>query len=118
MTCARPSVRCGGQTVSLAATWVLAFCAAAHPRIAFAPRILVALGDGYWRLNQRDGALEVWREGLMALPDQQTFRIRLDARPDQIPDIIERALDAGVRVDTTLRELFPDLPRAAWKAIP
>jgi tetratricopeptide (TPR) repeat protein len=92
--------------------------AAAHPEVAYAPRILVALGDGYWRLNRPDRARSVWREGLEAFPDQQTFRIRLDARADQIPDIIERALDAGVRVDTTLRELFPDLPRAAWKAIP
>ena len=36
----------------------------------------------------------------------------------QIPDIIERALDAGVRVDTTLRELFPDLTPTASKAVP
>ena len=28
------------------------------------------------------------------------------------------ALDAGVRVDTSLRELFPDLARAEWKAVP
>jgi tetratricopeptide (TPR) repeat protein len=92
--------------------------AASHPQVAYASRILVALGDGYWRLNRPDRARSVWREGLEAFPDQQTFRIRLDARADQIPDIIERALDAGVRVDTTLRELFPDLARASWKAIP
>ena len=91
--------------------------AASHPQIAYAPRILVALGDGYWRLNRPDHARSIWREGLEAFPDQETFRIRLDARADQIPDIIERALDAGVRVDTTLRELYPDLPRASWKAI-
>jgi len=92
--------------------------AASHPQIGYLPRILLALGDGYWRLNRPDRARDVWREGLEAFPDHQTFRIRLDAHADQIPDIIERALDAGVRVDTTLRELFPDLPRAAWKAIP
>ena len=92
--------------------------AASHPQIGYVPRILVALGDGYWRLNRQDRARSVWREGLEAFPDQQTFRTRLDARADQIPDIIERALDAGVRVDTTLRELYPDLPRASWKAIP
>jgi len=92
--------------------------AASHPQLAYVPRILVALGDGYWRLNRPDHARSIWREGLEAFPDQQTFRIRLDARADQIPDIIERALDAGVRVDTTLRELYPDLPRASWKAIP
>ena len=36
---------------------------AAHPQVPYAPRILVALGDGYWRLNQHDKAREVWREG-------------------------------------------------------
>jgi tetratricopeptide (TPR) repeat protein len=92
--------------------------AASHPQIAYVPRILVALGDGYWRLNRPDRARSIWREGLEAFPDQQTFRTRLDARADQIPDIIERALDAGVRVDTTLRELYPDLPRASGKATP
>src|SRR5580765_8696110 len=51
---------------------------ASHPQMAYAPRILVALGDGYWRLNRPDSARRVWREGLEAFPDQQTFRIRLD----------------------------------------
>ena len=92
--------------------------AASDPQVAYAPRILVALGDGYWRLNRHDQAREVWREGLDVLPRLDGFRVRLDARDDQIPDIIERALDAGVRVDTTLRELFPDLTRTASKAVP
>ena len=92
--------------------------AAAHPQVAYIPRILIALGDGYWRLNRRDQARDVWREGLAAFPDRPGFSIRLEARVEQIPDIIERALDAGVRVDTTLRELYPDLPRTAMKAIP
>jgi tetratricopeptide (TPR) repeat protein len=86
---------------------------AAHPQIPYAPRILVALGDGYWRLNQHDKARDVWREGLRTCPGADGFRVRLTARDDQIPDIIERALDAGVRVDTSLRELYPDLALAA-----
>ena len=92
--------------------------AASHPQIAYLPRILVALGDGYWRLNRRTARVTSGARGSRRFPISQTFRVRLDARADQIPDIIERALDAGVRVDTTLRELFPDLPRASWKAIP
>lgn len=40
------------------------------------------------------------------------------ARDEQIPDVIERALHAGVRVDATLQELFPGLPRAASKGVP
>ena len=91
---------------------------AAHPEVPYARRILVALGDGYWRLNQHDKARDIWREGQALCPEVEGFRVRLEARDAQIPDIIERALDAGVRVDTTLRELYPDLPRASWKAIP
>lgn len=93
-----------------------ALCAA-HPQIGYAPRILVALGDGYWRLSRHDKAREVWREGLASFPDADRFRVRLNARDEQIPDIIERALDAGVRVDTTLVELFPDMTRVASKAV-
>ncbi len=60
----------------------------------------------------------MWREGARQLPDVEGFRVRLAASDQQIPDIIERALDAGVRVDTTLRELFPDMTRTASKAVP
>jgi tetratricopeptide (TPR) repeat protein len=91
---------------------------AAHPGVRYAPRILLALGDGYWRLNRRDQARDVWREGLASFPDVERFAVRLNARDEQIPDIIERTLDAGVRVDTTLRELFPDLSHAGGRVVP
>ena len=91
---------------------------AAHPQVRYAPRILIPLGDGYWRLNQHDKAREVWREGQASCPDVEGFRLRLAARDDQVAEIIEHALDPGVRVDTTLREMFPDLTRTASKAVP
>jgi tetratricopeptide (TPR) repeat protein len=92
--------------------------ATAHPEIPYAPRILLALGDGYWRLHQHDKARAAWRDGLAISPDADAFRVRLNARDEAIPDMIERTLDAGVRVDTTLHELFPDLTRTASKAVP
>jgi hypothetical protein len=91
---------------------------ALHPQLPYTSRILVALGDGYWRLNQHGKARGVWREGSEACPEVESFRVRLNARDQEIPDIIERALDAGVRVDTTLRELYPDLTRTASRAVP
>lgn len=91
---------------------------AGDPRVAYTPRILVALGDGYWRLNRHDKARDVWRDGLAWSADGERFRVRLAARDEQLSDIIERALDAGVRVDTTLRELFPDRDRADMKSAP
>jgi tetratricopeptide (TPR) repeat protein len=91
---------------------------AADPHVRYAPRVLIPLGDGYWRLNQHDKAREVWRQGQASCPDVEGFRVRLAARDDQIAAIIEHALDPGVRVDTTLREMFPDLTRTASKAVP
>jgi hypothetical protein len=82
--------------------------AALHPEIP-ASRVFTALGDGYWRLNRPDKAREVWREGLARFPDTESLRIRLNARDDQVRPIVDHALDPNVRVDTTLRELFPDL---------
>ena len=91
---------------------------AAYPQVRYAPRILIALGDGYWRLNQHDRAREVWREGRESCPDVEGFLARLAAGDEQIPEIVDHALDPGVRVDTTLRELFPDLTRTASRAVP
>jgi hypothetical protein len=91
---------------------------AAYPQVRYAPRILIALGDGYWRLNQHDKAREVWREGQTSCPDVEGFRVRLAARDEQVAEIIEHALDPGVRVDTTLREMFPDVTRTASRAVP
>ena len=92
--------------------------AAAHPQMPLVARILAALGDGYWRLNRPEKAREVWREGLAEFPDAGNLRVRLTARNDQLTDIVEHALDAGVRVDTSLRELFPDLMSRTEKVVP
>ena len=92
--------------------------AGAHPHRPHVARILAALGDGYWRLHRPDEARAVWREGLAGFPDAESLRVRLNARDDQVSGIVERALDAGVRVDTTLRELFPDLTFGARMPLP
>ncbi len=92
--------------------------AATHPRMPLVARIFAALGDGYWRLHKPEKARDVWREGLEGFPASETLRLRLTARNDQLEDIVEHALDAGVRVDTSLRELFPDLTSRAEKVLP
>ena len=92
--------------------------AAAHPHMPHVARIFTALGDGYWRLSRPEKAREVWREGSAAFPDAESLRERLTAKDDQLGGIVEHALDAGARVDTTLRELFPDLALSAGKRLP
>src|SRR5580765_1772575 len=51
--------------------------AAAHPQVLYAPRILVALGDGYWRLNRHEQARALWHEGAASFPDVPGFRVRV-----------------------------------------
>ena len=71
----------------------------------YMPRILQTLGDGYFRLDQRDKARQMWRDGLALAPDNEPLRRRLAASDDGARSIIAHALNADVRVDTSLREL-------------
>ena len=72
---------------------------------AYVARIYVALGDGYWRLKNRDRARATWREGERKFPGNARLHLRLTAPDDMITGTIAHDLDAGVRVDTSLREL-------------
>jgi tetratricopeptide (TPR) repeat protein len=71
----------------------------------YVARIYVALGDGYWRLKNRDKARAAWRDGQSRFPADDRLRLRLTATDTVINDTIAHDLDAGVRVDTSLREL-------------
>jgi hypothetical protein len=91
---------------------------AAHPARPHVARIFAALGDGYWCLNRQDKAREVWREGFAAFPGAESLRLRLNARDNELPGIVQHALDADVRVDTTSSEIFAELTRDGGKALP
>jgi hypothetical protein len=82
--------------------------AALQPNLP-AMRVFIALGDGYWRLGRPLKARDVWRDGASRYPASESLRRRVNATDDQAGAIVGHALDASVRVDTTLRELFPDL---------
>jgi tetratricopeptide (TPR) repeat protein len=77
----------------------------AHADAPYMPRILQTLGDGYFRLDQRDKARQTWRDGLVLAPDNEPLRRRLAASDEGARSIIAQALNADVRVDTSLREL-------------
>ena len=130
MSPATTNVRCGGRIASLVATCLLVFCVNAVAATDPAPAVNRLPDEFEARLVQNPASLRVaaeYRQLVIetgrydqgsTLFEHQGFRARLDARADQIPDTIERALDAGARVDTTLRELYPDLSRAMWKVVP
>jgi tetratricopeptide (TPR) repeat protein len=70
-------------------------------------RAYVSMGDGYWRLDQKDKAREVWKKGLDRFPDILDLRSRLDPDEAATRKIVDRALDANNRVDTSLRGVVP-----------
>ena len=74
------------------------------------PRSLVAhvyasIGDGYWRLEDRAKAREIWARGAEACPHDAGLRARLSSDERVVANTVSAALYAGTRVDTTLREL-------------
>jgi tetratricopeptide (TPR) repeat protein len=85
--------------------------AQARGQQAVVGRILVSLGDGYWRLNNPAKAREIWRDGLTRFPNDEMLRARAAAPDPTVRGLIAHALDPDVRVDTSLRELFPDVPQ-------
>jgi predicted Zn-dependent protease len=81
---------------------------ASHRRLPHVARIYVALGDGYWRLKNRAKAREAWREGEALFPGNAQLRVRLTSSDEVVKDVIDKALDAGARVDTNLKDALQD----------
>ena len=78
----------------------------AEPVQPYHVRIFVSLGDAYWKLNDLATARTVWTEGLRRFPHDEALRVRL-ADPQTRDRAIRDAIDSSIRVDTSLRELFP-----------
>lgn len=69
--------------------------------------VYVALGDGYFRLDQLAKARETWSAGARKFPGDDRFTMRLDAKDQHLADIVTDYLYAGRRVDTTLVGVLP-----------
>jgi hypothetical protein len=80
----------------------------AHPRSPYVARIYLALGDGYWRLKNPMKAREIWQGGSGLFPADAQLRQRLTSPDAVVTDTINQTLDAGARVDTSLKEVFQD----------
>jgi tetratricopeptide (TPR) repeat protein len=81
---------------------------ASHSRTPYVARIYVALGDGYWRLKNRTKAREVWQEGAGLFPADAQLRQRVTSPDSAVTATIDRTLDPGARVDTSLREVLQE----------
>jgi len=74
---------------------------------ALVARIYAALGDGYFRLENRTKAREVWSAGAAAFPGDGALRSRLDKQGQELEWLVGAALSADRRVDTSLTGLLP-----------
>jgi tetratricopeptide (TPR) repeat protein len=70
-------------------------------------RIYAATGDGYWRLDDRAKAREIWSSAIAKFPDDSELQRRLDADAEKVRWVVSDALNASMRVDTTLRGVVP-----------
>ena len=69
-------------------------------------RVYVALGDGYWKIDDLVAASNTWREGLAQYPDNAPLKARLSKQGDELKALIEGGYDPAKRVDTSLQDLW------------
>ena len=81
---------------------------AEHARSPYVAQIYLALGDGYWRLKNETKAREIWQEGSGFFPADAQLRQRVTSPDNVVTDTINRTLDAGARVDTSLKGVFQE----------
>ncbi len=69
-------------------------------------RVIVALGDAYWKTDAKENARTIWKDGLKQFPDNKGLKDRMEKDGDDLDEYISNVLDPGKRVDTDLRELW------------
>jgi tetratricopeptide (TPR) repeat protein len=69
-------------------------------------RTYIALGDGYWKMENLDKAKQVWADGLKEFPANAALRSRASSEGDALKAVIDDAYDITKRVDTSLEELW------------
>lgn len=82
----------------------------ANPK-PFHGRAYAALGDGYWRLGDRDKMREIWKKGAELFPDDAPLAKRLSLEGEALDAHLDQLFDAANRVDTHLRELIAEGPK-------
>ena len=80
----------------------------AGPRRHYHVRVYIALGDGYWMMDDLDKARATWQEGLALFPENAILKSRLDTQGDALGPLINGAYDPARRVDTSLEDLWTE----------
>jgi tetratricopeptide (TPR) repeat protein len=69
-------------------------------------RTYIALGDGYWKMDDLVKASNTWRDGLVEFPDNPVLKARIQKQGDELKALIEASYDPNKRVDTSLQDLW------------
>ena len=75
---------------------------------AYHVRTYIALGDGYWKLDELDKAKAIWSEGLAQFPNNAALKARLFKQGDDLKAVEDDTYDITKRIDTSLQELWAD----------
>jgi len=78
----------------------------AVPKQPYHVRVYIALGDGYWKIDDLTAAANTWREGLAQFPGNAQLQARLSRQGDDLKTLIEAGYDPAKRVDTSLDDLW------------
>jgi len=79
-----------------------------EPKHSYHVRTFIALGDGYWKSDDRVRARDTWKAGLQEFPGTAALEARLAADDAKLAAIIDAAFDPNQRVDTDLSDLWSD----------
>jgi tetratricopeptide (TPR) repeat protein len=78
----------------------------AGPKKPYYAHAWVALGDGYWKIDELEKARSAWNQGLREYPDTPALQERLSSQGDDLKKMIEDARDPKKRVDTNLKNIW------------
>ena len=80
----------------------------AAPKRPYHARAWVALGDGYWKLDDLARARATWSEAAALFPENAELKARLARQGDELKEYIEGELDPNRRVDTNLKPVWSE----------
>lgn len=79
-----------------------------EPKRSYHVRTFVALGDGYWKVDDVTRARAIWQQGLRDFPGNKTLEGRLGVGAERLARVIDQAFDPAKRVDTDLSDLWSE----------
>lgn len=77
-----------------------------EPKRAYHVRVYIALGDGRWKMDEVQKAMETWKAGLAEFPGNAALVRRVEADEAGLKAIIDAEYDPARRVDTRLDDLW------------